>query len=195
MRNKRHSSPESNEKRRRSNLGKRRSPETCRNISKSQQDGHGHFQGHHHSVATKEKIRQAFLGRSVSAATREKLRQASWKGGISFLPYPTFWTEDLREAIRKRDKYTCQVCSTGQEDLSKKLDIHHIDYDKKNLDPENLISLCHPCHMKTNQHRKIWKDFFQLKQCGTGCMPMVDGLVWDQAAAGSNPATQNGDQS
>lgn len=24
---------------------------------------------------------------------------------------------------------------------------------------------------------------------------LVDGLVWDQAAAGSNPATQNGDQS
>ena len=77
----------------------------------------------------------------------------NWRGGSSFEPYSIDWTEDLRRAIRKRDKYTCQLC--GKEPA---LHCHHIDYNKKNCNPENLITLCHSCHLKTNGNRKYWKD-------------------------------------
>jgi len=38
--------------------------------------------------------------------------------------------------------------------------VHHIDYDKKNCDPENLITLCKNCHPKTNSNRGDWIEFF-----------------------------------
>jgi 5-methylcytosine-specific restriction endonuclease McrA len=39
--------------------------------------------------------------------------------------------------------------------------IHHIDYDKKNIKIENLISLCQSCHMKTNYNRKYWRKILK----------------------------------
>ena len=83
-----------------------------------------------------------------------------WKGGLH-LPYVQDWTMDLKESIRKRDKYTCQLCCTKQSALKEKLNVHHIDYDKTNCDPDNLISLCRSCHAKTNNtKRESWKSFF-----------------------------------
>lgn len=81
-----------------------------------------------------------------------------WKGGISSLLYTIDWTRTLRISIRERDKYTCQVCGEKQGD--KAYDVHHIDYDKKNCDPKNLITLCHHCHMKTNSKRDYWINYF-----------------------------------
>ena len=84
----------------------------------------------------------------------------NWKGGISFEPYPTEWTEDLKESIRKRDNYVCQLC--GNKSTKRELCVHHIDYDKNNLDPKNLISLCIFCHAKTNWNRRKWTEYFQV---------------------------------
>ncbi|NQU99405.1 MAG: HNH endonuclease [Parcubacteria group bacterium] len=41
-----------------------------------------------------------------------------------------------------------------------KLSIHHIDYNKQNNNPNNLISLCRKCHVKTNFNRNYWKYYF-----------------------------------
>jgi len=35
------------------------------------------------------------------------------------------------------------------------------DYDKKNNDPKNLISLCRKCHRKTSDDRNNWIKHFQ----------------------------------
>lgn len=78
-----------------------------------------------------------------------------WKGGVHNEPYPGDWTKTLRRSIRERDKYTCQIC--GQEPSTH---VHHIDYEKKNCNPNNLITLCHSCHNKTNTKREYWKRFF-----------------------------------
>ena len=86
-----------------------------------------------------------------------------WKGGVSFEPYSTDWTDDLRDSIRKRDNYICQECGVHQDELnnwSKKLDIHHIDYNKKNCNPNNLTTLCRNCHTKTNGNRNYWIKYF-----------------------------------
>lgn len=34
------------------------------------------------------------------------------------------------------------------------------DYNKKNCNPNNLITLCHKCHQKTNFNRKKWTKYF-----------------------------------
>jgi len=80
--------------------------------------------------------------------------------------YPYDWTEILRESIRERDNHICQECGLHQDKLGgcyKKLDVHHTDYNKNNLDPENLITLCRSCHIKTNNNRAYWIEYFQEK--------------------------------
>lgn len=81
-----------------------------------------------------------------------------WKGGISYQPYPNNWTRTLKGNIRKRDNYTCQICSKLQGD--KTYAVHHIDYNKNNCNPDNLITLCNSCHTKTNHKREYWKEYF-----------------------------------
>lgn len=66
--------------------------------------------------------------------------------GKANLPYPTDWLQVSRR-VRDRDGHTCVICSTKQGNL----DVHHIDMDKSNNAPENLISLCRPCHMRVHK--------------------------------------------
>lgn len=65
-----------------------------------------------------------------------------WKGGISFEPYSPEFNKSLKIAVRKRDNYTYQECGVTEETLGHKLDLHHIDYDKKHNVEDNLITLC-----------------------------------------------------
>ena len=59
----------------------------------------------------------------------------------------------LRRLIRIRDNDLCQICSTKK--IGKRnLDVHHIDGNKKNNKSENLITLCHTCHLNVD----YWKN-------------------------------------
>lgn len=105
--------------------------------------------------------------RCVGCAHKRELNSA-WLGGKSFEKYGEDFTEELKEIIRKRDTYTCQECGFTQEELGYTLSIHHIDYNKKNNNPNNLISLCRSCHQQTNFGREDWADYFQSKIMGVG---------------------------
>ncbi len=87
----------------------------------------------------------------------------NWRGGKSFEPYPLGWTKTFKEQIRYRDGYRCQMCGMPEVEHGRKLDTHHIDYDKSNLDQFNLISLCKKCHPKTNFNREYWIKYFNNK--------------------------------
>ena len=92
-----------------------------------------------------------------------------WKGGISFEKYGKKWNNTLKKQIRKRDQYRCQECFRHQDELydtsgrKYKLLVHHIDYNKKNNNPENLISLCRNCHIQTNFNRNDWVEYYKQK--------------------------------
>ena len=89
-----------------------------------------------------------------------------WQGGISFEPYSPKFNNYLKEQIRERDNYECQYCHKTHEENGKKLMlmIHHIDYNKKNSNPLNLIALCNSCHSKTNGNREFWTRYWQMYQ-------------------------------
>jgi len=87
----------------------------------------------------------------------------NWQGGKSFELYPLGWNKTFKEQIRYRDGYKCQICGVPEVECNKKLSIHHIDYNKENLKPKNLISLCQSCHVKTNFKRENWKEYFKIK--------------------------------
>ena len=77
--------------------------------------------------------------------------------------YGTEFDNALKEQVRFRDKYKCQICGCSQLENGKQLDCHHKDYNKRHNFLNNLISLCMGCHRKTNHNRKYWKEFFQTK--------------------------------
>jgi len=85
----------------------------------------------------------------------------NWKGGKSFEPYPLGWNKTYKEQIRYRDGYKCQLCGCPEVECKIKLHVHHIDYDKENINLENLITLCKSCHSKTNYNRERWKNKFE----------------------------------
>jgi 5-methylcytosine-specific restriction endonuclease McrA len=82
----------------------------------------------------------------------------AWQGGKSFEPYSPDFNATLKAQIRARDNKTCQLC--GDPETIRAHDVHHIDYDKKNNDPLNLIALCMTCHSITNGNRSYWQCLF-----------------------------------
>jgi len=132
-----------------SNKGKVVLAETREKLSKRQKGKHNSFKtefkkGHVVLEEQRIKIRNKLIGRNTGD------KNPSWKGGLSFEPYSVDWTKTLKRAIKERDKYTCGMCK-NQEDLV----VHHKDRNKKNCNPNNLITLCRKCHSKIH---KMWTE-------------------------------------
>ena len=84
-----------------------------------------------------------------------------WKGGISCEPYCFEWSsKEFKDFIKKRDGDRClnpDCNSKNPNDLT----IHHIDYNKKNCHPNNLITLCKSCNSRANKDRKWHTSWYQ----------------------------------
>lgn len=65
--------------------------------------------------------------------------------------------EEHRELIRRRDHYKCQRCSKTQKENGRRLDVHHLDDNHYNDDPENEVSLCRKCHIIVTRNRNVWR--------------------------------------
>ena len=138
--------------------------------------------GKHHSTETKisigKKVSALMLGNTYTkdkpwSETRRKAQEAHKgkpyggkrspviKNGKKYSP---FWHE-LRKLIYKRDNWTCQECGVKCHNSKKaKIQCHHMDYDTKNNNPSNLITLCASCHAKTNWKRQDWIKHFSTIQ-------------------------------
>jgi len=105
---------------------------------------------------TEEEKRKISLGHGGTGVPRE-------------LPYIyTIWTDKLKNKIRQRDNYICQICNMASEEhfivYGRDLDIHHIDSNKKNCQENNLITLCRGCHARTKFNRTHWENYFREKK-------------------------------
>lgn len=135
---------------------------------------------------------KACLGTWISKSLRGE-NNYRWAGGTSLVNYPTEFSRKFKAMIIQRDGGVCSVCR-----LPSKLDVHHIDYNKKNTVPENCISLCRTCHgichagsKKTRVLlRQYWCDIFTKlveirtrnePECTTG-----DGTFRGSAAPSAN---------
>lgn len=132
----------------------------------------------------KEKIRIAHTGKVLSLEHRQAIgkgneggkrseetrlqmslaasgeRSSQWKGGIAYEPYCVIWGDkDYKQSIKDRDNNECQ--NTGCWKVSDKLVGHHIDYDKKNCHPWNIITICDSCNSRANNDREQWIKFYQ----------------------------------
>jgi 5-methylcytosine-specific restriction endonuclease McrA len=110
-------------------------------------------------------VHSAEFCKNISERQMKSLNH-NWKGGYSKGDYPEEFNDEFRELIRIRDSYLCQNCNKLQEEnlieTNRILSVHHIDYNKKNCDPNNLISLCLSCHAKTSSNRRYYEQYFVL---------------------------------
>ncbi len=84
----------------------------------------------------------------------------NWKGGISCNPYCQIWKDkEYKQDIRNRDSNRClnPYCSKNNSRLT----IHHIDYNKKNCHPSNLITVCNSCNSRANTDRDWHTAWYQ----------------------------------
>ncbi len=151
--------------------GKHRSDKTKLKISNSRK-GMVFTEDHKANISLGQMGKVAW-NKGLSAETDERVRKygesikgekhPNWEGGKSFEPYGTDFDEKLRRKIRARDNHTCQECDFTEEQLGRRLSVHHIDYNKKNNNSENLVSLCKSCHGQTNFKRKDWTKYLKKK--------------------------------
>lgn len=129
--------------------GKPKTIEHRKNLSNACKGRLSAFKGHHH---TKESKKQLSLSRGGTGIPYENTEY-----GVGF-------DNNLKEHVRFRDKYKCQICGCSRLENERQLDVHHIDYDKRNNSIRNFISLCRSCHMKTNTNRNHWKKKLNINQ-------------------------------
>jgi len=102
--------------------------------------------------------------------TKEMKRDISLKKGGTGIPYennkyPQAFNSVLKDSIRTRDNFECQNCGMTEEEhlivVGRVLEIHHIDYNKKNCNKDNLITMCKSCNMRANHNRDYWEQYFK----------------------------------
>jgi len=96
--------------------------------------------------------------------TKKWSREQSLRKGGTGIPgelseYGVEFTYELKEKIRNKSNRLCVKCSKTEKDNKKKLEIHHIDYDKLNNSEDNLVALCKSCHVATNTNRNYWQEY------------------------------------
>lgn len=83
----------------------------------------------------------------------------NWNGGIACEPYCDVWLDkEFKEDIKKRDGYKCMNPDCWH--TTDKLCMHHINYNKKDCRPENLITICISCNSRANFNRESWKKYY-----------------------------------
>ncbi len=152
------------------NLGKRRSKETCERMSRNHADVNGMnnpFFGKKHTKETRAKISKSHA--DVSGMNNPRFdkgdticgdKNPNWRGGISGESYCAIWNdEEFKEYIIERDKE--KFCwNPGCLGKGNKRVKHHIDYNKKNCTPENVITICNSCNSIANFNRDHWQAFY-----------------------------------
>lgn len=142
------------------NKGKVVTEETRKKLSKANK-------GRPLTYETRIKLSEAKKGRRLTKETKMKLSQYcgplahTWKGGISFEPYCIKFNDEFKERVRAFFGYQCVECGEGQS--KKKLDIHHVTYNKKvccDTATPLFVPLCHSCHGKTQKNRLFWEYWF-----------------------------------
>ena len=158
-------------------VGFKFSKESLKKMSEAHKGQISVMKGKLMSLESRKKMSEAHKGKKLTKEHKMNISDSlkgekgpGWLGGKSFEPYDVGFNKQLKEQIRQRDNHRCQQCFRHQDELFKntkagirqyKLYIHHIDYNKQNNNPNNLISLCLNCHTQTNFKRDDWIEYFK----------------------------------
>jgi hypothetical protein len=113
-----------------------------------------------------------FYGKTLSNSHKQNIKNnhadfsreknPNWQGGISCEPYCTQWTDkEYKNWLKyERDAGRCQnpQCSRNFN----RIVLHHINYNKKDCRPVNLITLCNACNSKANFNREWHEAYYNM---------------------------------
>ncbi len=118
------------------------------------------------SIEAKRKMALANTGQRRTIEQIEKMsgpNHYNWKGGIATAPYCSIWSDnEYKQSIKDRDNNECQNkvdCRENSDHLP--LHLHHIDHDKQECNPWDLITVCYSCNSRANFNKEYWKNFYQ----------------------------------
>lgn len=103
----------------------------------------------------------SFFGKKHSEETKRNNsgdKYWNWQGGVSFEPYPSVFNKILKGQIKDRDGDQCR--NPRCRGKYNRLHIHHIDYNKDNCSPGNLITVCASCNARANYNRGYWARMY-----------------------------------
>ena len=122
------------------------------------------------SIKHRKNISKSKKGKKQSKETirkrTEKMmgeKNPSWRGGISCEPYCEQWMDqEYKQSIRDRDGNKClnPYCNNNYN-KNRLLDIHHINYNKKDCKPTNLITVCKSCNTRANKDRDWHQSWYE----------------------------------
>jgi len=109
------------------------------------------------------------LGIKHSEKTRKKLSiinsgelNGNWRGGISCEPYCFEWSsKEFKNFIKERDGNKCLNPDCWKNCNHLPLHIHHIDNNKKNCVPSNLITVCNSCNQRAKKDREWHTSWYK----------------------------------
>lgn len=106
---------------------------------------------------TRKKVSKALIGKFCGD------KNPNWKGGISFGKYCPKFNETVKRDVRNKFNHKCFICGIDEDINGRKLDVHHVDYDKyQGCDGKKwvLVPLCRSCHSKTSSgNREYWNSY------------------------------------
>ena len=131
----------------------------------------------------KRKIGEGNKGKTVSDEAKRKMGESlkgrtswnkgmkgeaapNWRGGISFEPYCIKFNKAYKTHIRNLFGNKCFLCGISEAENSKKLDVHHVNYNKDCGCDDTVcicVPLCRSCHMRTNGNRDYWEELIMRK--------------------------------
>lgn len=74
-----------------------------------------------------------------------------WRDGRALTTYAPGWTYRLKRRIRQRDGGVCRRCGAHPSN-GRAHPVHHIDGEKIDHSPQNLVTLCPACHTWVHVH-------------------------------------------
>lgn len=139
--------------------------QSCENKKRFKNKTYEEIYGNEKAAELKKQRSQVQLGIPKSEEHKSNISLSHGGTGIPYenTEYGAEFDNNLREQVRFRDNYKCKICGCSQLENGRQLDVHHIDYNKKNNKLDNLTSLCMRCHRKTNTKREYWLKYFSTK--------------------------------
>lgn len=112
-----------------------------------------------YQTGSKRPPRSAEHMQKISAAL-QGIPIEEWDGFISYGKYCSKFNNEFKEMIRDRYGRRCFVCDKTEELNGRRLDVHHVNYEKACMCEDfecDFVPLCARCHRRTNTNRSFWE--------------------------------------
>ena len=115
-----------------------------------------------YQTGSKRPPRSAEHMQKISAAL-QGIPFEEWDGFISYGKYCSKFNHEFKEMLRNRYCRKCFICDKTEELNGRRLDVHHVNYEKSCLCDDfecDFVPLCVKCHARTNTNRLFWEKLF-----------------------------------